>query len=176
MNEQSQLLRTLIKEDRKESEKLNASKNSEFANAIESLTATVNELKMERARFQAPALVQNFPQVRAQTFAPNRSPNTFGQQFSQNFQQQQGFIPSGQAGQQLINSQYQKAPFCSQCGKFGHIKRRCREIKCFKCGGLGHVFADCNKPDTPARAQIPELARNLQETQQAQNSGQNSGN
>ena len=168
MNEQSELLRTLIKEDRKESEKSNANKIAEFSSAIESLTATVNELKLERAQMRANPQNQNFTQPRPQAFAPNRTQNTWapnGQQFSQNFQRDQGFNQSGQNGQQPIQSQYQRAPFCSQCGKFGHIKRRCREITCYKCGALGHVQADCNKPDMPARAQIPELARTFQNTQ-----------
>ena len=169
MNEQSELLRTLINEDRKESEKSNANKIAEFSSAIENLTTTVNELKFERAQLQANPQNQNFSKSRPQTFAPNRTQNTWapnGQQFSQNFQQGQGINQSGQNGQQAIQSQYQRAPFCSQCGKFGHIKRRCREITCFKCGALGHVQADCNKPDMPARAQIPELARSFQNTRQ----------
>ena len=172
MTEQSELLRSLIKEDRREFEKLNASKNAEFSSAIESLTATVNELKMERARSQAPAQNQNFPQFGAQTFSPNRAPNVPWQQIMQNTQQGQGPFQGGQTGQPWIQSQYPKAPYCSQCGKYGHTKRRCREVRCFKCQGLGHVLRDCNKPDTPARAQIPELARNLQGLQQVQNSQQ----
>ena len=168
MNEQSELLRSLIKEDRKESEKLNANKIAEFSSAIESLTATVNNLKLERAQLQKNPQSQNFAQLQPQTFASNHAQNVGapnGQQFSQNFQRGQGFNQSGQNRQQAIQSQYQRAPFCSQCGKYGHIKRRCREITCYKCGALGHVQADCNKPDMPARAQIPELARTFRNTQ-----------
>jgi hypothetical protein len=165
MNEQSELLRQLIKEDRKEAEKSNANKNAEFSSAIESLTASVNELKMERAQVQAPPQFQNNAQFRQQTFAPIPAQNNWaqnGQQVSQNFQQ--GFNPRGQIGQPLIPSQYRGAPFCSQCRQYGHIKRRCPQIDCHKCGGRGHVQADCNKPDIPARAQIPALARSFQET------------
>ena len=167
MNEQSELLRSLIKEDRKEAEKLNANKNAEFSSAIESLTASVNELKLERAQFQTPPQFQNKIQSRPQTFAPNPVQNSWaqnGQHFSQNFQQERGFNQSGQNRQQMIPSQYQGAPFCRQCGQYGHIKRRCPQIDCHKCGGRGHVQADCNKPDISARAQIPALARSFQET------------
>jgi hypothetical protein len=169
MNEQSELLRSLIKEDRKESEKLNASKNAEFSSAIESLTASVNELKMERAQFQASPQFRNTVQSRPEIFAPNPAQNNWaqnGQQFSQNFQQERKFNPSGQNGPPMIPSQYQGAPFCRQCGQYGHIKRRCPQIGCHKCGGRGHVQADCNKPDISARAQIPALARSFQETRQ----------
>ena len=190
MDTQSELLRSLIKEDRREIEKANANKNQEFASAIEKLTATVNELKLERAKVQnqaptnfesfaqnrSPNFVQNQPQnfvqTRSQAFAPNQVGMPYGQQ-GQRFQQQG---QSGQYGQPMINSQNQRAPFCSQCGKYGHIKRRCREIRCFKCGGLGHVFADCNKPDVAPGQQIQALARSHQETSQNTPPRQNQGN
>ena len=157
MDQQSELLRTLIKEDRKEM----ASVNQGFASALETLTATVNEIKLDRARAQNPPIFENSAQGRPQTFAPNHGPGNFGQQFQG---QNRGFQPGNQSeqfGQQMM-PRHQRPLFCGQCGRSGHIKRRCREVQCHKCKGFGHVQADCNKPDTLAGAQIRDVARSFQ--------------
>ena len=137
-------------ESNKKSQEAHEKKNEELSKALKELTATVNELKLEKQKNsdnnsitkQTFSREQNYRQGDFNSF---RNPQNF---------RQAGFGPSPGYPQNFQNlgaprnfqmQQNRPVLFCSECGKFGHMKRNCRFIECHGCGQKGHIQRFCQK-------------------------------
>ena len=62
--------------------------------------------------------------------------------------------PSIKAGYSIykIDTYYPSPPWCSQCCRWGHIKKNCHgTTTCSQCSAIGHSYSNCPSPSTKCR-------------------------